>query len=121
MGRSKDKDKLRASSLLRQAVAVGKIKRGPCVECGEKNAEGHHDDYSKPYDVRWLCKLHHLMVHKKIGSLHPKSKLTEDLVRNIRSECSNGKKEYVKLGRKYGVHRSLIRKVVIREKWAHVK
>jgi len=26
-----------------------------CEELGER----HHDDYDKPYEVRWLCRIHH--------------------------------------------------------------
>ena len=28
---------------------------GNCQELGER----HHDDYAKPYDIRWLCRKHH--------------------------------------------------------------
>lgn len=34
------------------------------TEC-ETIGEAHHDDYSKPLDVRWLCKLHHEELHHK--------------------------------------------------------
>jgi hypothetical protein len=30
--------------------------------CGKLPVEGHHDDYKKPYKVRWLCKPHHEIV-----------------------------------------------------------
>lgn len=40
----------------------GKLTRGPCEVCGEL-AEMHHDDYSKPLAVRWLCREHHLQHH----------------------------------------------------------
>lgn len=52
-----------ASVAVCAAVREGRMKRGPCEVCGAGPAEGHHDDYSKRYDVRWLCKLHHKAVH----------------------------------------------------------
>lgn len=30
--------------------------------CGEES-EAHHPDYSKPLDVIWLCRKHHLEIH----------------------------------------------------------
>lgn len=54
----------RARSLFARAVRSGKIKRQPCSECGEPKAHGHHDDYSKPLEVRWLCRKHHVAHHK---------------------------------------------------------
>lgn len=51
------------------AVARGLIVKMPCELCGvpstkEAPTHGHHEDYSKPYDVRWLCPLDHNAVHK---------------------------------------------------------
>lgn len=31
-----------------------------CEELGER----HHEDYTRPYDIIWLCRLHHKEVHK---------------------------------------------------------
>ena len=45
------------------AVRRGKISRDPCECCGAKRVEMHHDDYEKPYDIRWLCALHHKELH----------------------------------------------------------
>lgn len=36
----------------------GVLVRQPCEVCGSK-AQAHHNDYSKPLEVRWLCPLHH--------------------------------------------------------------
>jgi ribosomal protein S27AE len=43
----------------------GKIIRQPCENCGDLFAEKHHDDYSKPLEVRWLCRPCHLVFHKE--------------------------------------------------------
>lgn len=45
------------------ALRDGKLDRQPCEVCGER-AQAHHDDYSKPLDVRWLCPTHHAEWHK---------------------------------------------------------
>lgn len=61
------KQLLRAKSRtkLNNAIIQGKIKRLPCEVCGTDKTEGHHTDYSRPFDVKWLCKNHHEELHKK--------------------------------------------------------
>lgn len=54
-----------AHSALRSALRRGLIQRGPCEECGAEVTDGHHDDYDKPMEVRWLCRRHHRAVHRK--------------------------------------------------------
>ena len=46
-----------------RAVMSGELAREPCEVCGAVPTEAHHDDYSKPLDVRWLCNAHHLAHH----------------------------------------------------------
>lgn len=41
------------------AIKSGKLKRGFCEICDDFVVEAHHDDYSKPLEVRWFCRLHH--------------------------------------------------------------
>jgi ribosomal protein S27AE len=57
--------KERARSKLRYAVWSGKItKPSVCDDCGSgSNIQGHHDDYSQPLAVRWLCATCHAAVH----------------------------------------------------------
>jgi hypothetical protein len=57
--------KWKARCHLRDAVRVGKIKKQPCEICGEIKVEAHHDNYNKPFDVRWLCKDCHHKLHRK--------------------------------------------------------
>ena len=40
-------------------LRAGKIAKQPCEVCGSTNVHAHHDDYSRPLDVRWLCPTHH--------------------------------------------------------------
>jgi hypothetical protein len=42
------------------ATHFGKLKRQPCEECGAtEGVERHHEDYTKPLEVQWLCPTHH--------------------------------------------------------------
>ena len=42
----------------------GLLIKEPCQTCKSPNVEMHHDDYSKPLTVKWLCRSCHLMLHK---------------------------------------------------------
>ena len=57
--------KHKARYLLRMAVASGEITKKGCVICGRSPSEGHHFDYKKPFDIIWLCRLHHGQIHRK--------------------------------------------------------
>lgn len=43
----------------------GKLVPQPCERCGAEKAEKHHEDYSKPLEVRWLCRDCHLQEHRE--------------------------------------------------------
>lgn len=60
----RDPKKHRARFTLHNAVNRGKLQKQPCEVCGAKKVEAHHVDYSRPLDVRWLCKIHHGKVHR---------------------------------------------------------
>lgn len=47
------------------AIRDGKMQQQPCERCGAK-AQAHHDDYSKPLEVRWLCRDHHEEHHSNV-------------------------------------------------------
>lgn len=62
--RADTKVKRDARLALNNAIRRGEIQRQPCEVCGtELRVHGHHDDYTKPLDVRWLCVAHHMAVH----------------------------------------------------------
>lgn len=58
----KFREKAMARAKLNYHVKCGKIKKQSCF-CGEIKVDGHHSDYSKPLEVVWLCRLHHLQLH----------------------------------------------------------
>lgn len=60
-----------ARCYLRIYVKRGLIQKGPCETCGCADVQGHHVDYNKPLEVRWLCRTHHLAEHGCIA--HPLS------------------------------------------------
>ena len=50
-----------------KALRRGELLKAPCEVCGVPKAQAHHDDYSKPLEVRWLCSLHHRRWHRLNG------------------------------------------------------
>lgn len=57
-----------AHNKIARAIKSGKLVRGPCEQCPPGTVgrvHGHHDDYSKPLDVRWLCPRHHAALLRK--------------------------------------------------------
>ena len=47
------------------ATRLGILVKKPCEVCGNIKVDAHHDDYTKPMDVRWLCRKHHNEHHRK--------------------------------------------------------
>ena len=60
----KNRDKLKVKDTLRYAIKTGKVVKLPCQECGSQDSQAHHPDYSKPLDVIWLCREHHMEIHR---------------------------------------------------------
>lgn len=46
------------------AIKKGSIKKEPCCVCGYDRTVAHHEDYSKPLDIIWFCRKHHIEYHK---------------------------------------------------------
>lgn len=79
--RATETGKLRVREAVYRSVANHKLKQRarvianktvpiqPCEVCGsEDDIARHHDDYSKPLEVRFLCRKHHGEVHRQINS-----------------------------------------------------
>jgi hypothetical protein len=54
-----DPEKAVAHRKARTAKECGDLAPQPCEVCGSEKAQMHHDDYSKPLEVRWFCARHH--------------------------------------------------------------
>lgn len=60
--RKRHPDKVRARRIVYKMRYEGKLTKKPCF-CGSKKVEAHHDDYTKPLEIVWLCKRHHEEIH----------------------------------------------------------
>lgn len=56
-------EKRRAREAVNNAIRDRKLNKQPCYACGAVKAEAHHENYSKPLDVTWLCRRCHKNVH----------------------------------------------------------
>lgn len=62
--REKYPEKNKAHRMVFVAVRNGSLIKKPCEVCGLIKSEAHHNDYSKPLEVIWLCKEHHVEADK---------------------------------------------------------
>jgi DNA-directed RNA polymerase subunit RPC12/RpoP len=58
-------------SKAKMAVRYGHIEKKPCEVCGSSKVEMHHDDYNKPLEVKFLCRIHHREAHKIFTPIEP--------------------------------------------------
>ena len=66
-------ERIRIAYLVSRAIKTGALKRPKrCSKCrskaernGVSRLHGHHDDYSKPLEVRWLCHGCHADFHRE--------------------------------------------------------
>jgi ribosomal protein S27AE len=61
--RCANRDKLKVYPVVARAIRSGVLQRAPCEACGAAESVAHHDDYSKPLAVRWLCPSCHRRHH----------------------------------------------------------
>jgi hypothetical protein len=58
-GQQQDPEEKSAQRSVMYAIKSGRLTRLPCRVCGNPKTEAHHEDYSKPLDVVFLCRVHH--------------------------------------------------------------
>ena len=61
---------VRAADKVRYAIKTGKLKKPKyCQSCGvEQLLDGHHEDYTEPLEVVWLCRWCHVDLHQYRGA-----------------------------------------------------
>ena len=60
----------RAHNIVHRTIRSGELVRGPCELCGTTiKVDSHHEDYSKPLDVRWLCESCHAKEDGRIRNI----------------------------------------------------
>ena len=57
-------EKRKAHVWVGNAIRDGRLIRSPCEMCGAEKVTAHHDDYTKPMEVRWFCGPCHRAHHK---------------------------------------------------------
>lgn len=66
--RESNPKKYKAHGMVAYAIKCGNLVKKPCEICGgNKDIHAHHDDYSEPLNIRWLCASHHGEWHRKNG------------------------------------------------------
>ena len=60
-------DRIKAREAAAWAVRSGNIPRRACEICRDQNVQLHHDDYSRPLEIRFLCSRHHREIRNGRG------------------------------------------------------
>jgi hypothetical protein len=61
--RKRHPEKYKSHTITNNAIRGGKLIKRPCEVCGNANSEAHHEDYSKPLEVKWVCRKCHCKLH----------------------------------------------------------
>lgn len=64
-GRKNNPERTSTYNRVSKAFLSGNLCKKPCEICNNPETEAHHNDYSKPFDINWLCREHHLEIHGK--------------------------------------------------------
>lgn len=64
--RKRHPERIVARSIVGRALKSGALVRESCVVCGSQKSQAHHEDYSRPLEIVWLCQKHHTERHLEI-------------------------------------------------------
>ena len=63
--------KYTAHLAVQRALVSGALQKQSCEVCGSEAVDAHHDRYDEPLNVRWLCRRHHVRLHKGGEDMFP--------------------------------------------------
>ena len=64
-----------AHIIAQTAINSGRLKWQPCQNCkSEEGVQAHHEDYTLPLEVTWLCRSCHGQRHRELNETKRKSK-----------------------------------------------
>lgn len=126
--RKKHPERWRAQNAVSYALRKGQLVKGSCAQCGtSKDICAHHEDYSKPLDVVWLCRPCHIRHHGPQLWRGPRpgntavSKLTGEIVRRIRKILATGLLTNAELGRLFDVTPENISAIRDGKTWRYIE
>lgn len=64
--------KQKTRAITKYAIKVGHLIKKPCEVCGNPRSQAHHNDYNNPFDIKWLCTVHHAEWHRFNKAIEPK-------------------------------------------------
>ena len=66
--RANNPKKYKAQNKINNSLRDGKLKREPCLMCGDVKSQAHHIDYDgEGLNIIWLCWKHHMQIHGKVA------------------------------------------------------
>lgn len=88
-------ERRKAHNVVFSAIRNKTLIKKPCF-CGENKSEAHHEDYSQPLKVKWLCKKHHTEADIKRRLHFNKLSTDKDLRMRIRYDKVYSMKKDIK-------------------------
>lgn len=114
-------EQVKAHRAVHKALREGRLRRPPaCENCGRvtERIDAHHEDYSKPLDVDWLCVWCHRTGPPTNYKGRGPQKLNWSIVREIRARYQKGEPPYqYELAEEYNVSQALISAIVSEKIW----
>lgn len=69
----KFRQKRKCHEIVNNAIRDGRLFVGPCQKCyNTHDIDAHHEDYTKPLAITWLCKKCHGERHRELNELKRK-------------------------------------------------